>query len=121
MLTLSRAAAAEDVRMTADGFLVRDGSPHFVIGMHESTDDDNLLREMADHGVSLIRVSADVKSLDRVHKHGLSGWIPLGAKLALPENDEEKRRAPADDSKLNRCIPIRRVWMTGQLSRGQTR
>lgn len=91
LLPAFAARAAQPVQFTDDGYFILDGKPRLILGMYENPKDDAKLRELAENGFNFVRVSANTNDLDRVAKHGLYAWIPLGSQLALPENDPKAR------------------------------
>ena len=71
-----------------DGFLTQDGCRLFPIGFYELPAEDSGLRDMAAAGVNLIRCGNE-DALDRVHAHGMMGWVPLSLQSgATPEFQE---------------------------------
>ncbi len=68
-----------------DGFLTQNGHRLFPIGFYELPAVDDGLRDMAAAGVNLIRCG-NTDALDRVHAHGMMGWVPLSLQSgATPE------------------------------------
>ncbi len=80
-------AVVADVAFTPSGFVVRDGKPRLILGLYELPADDALLAQVAESGINLVSVPGDTAALDRVQKHGLWAWIPLGGQLALQDGD----------------------------------
>lgn len=90
---LCMGAAQEDrVRFTQEGFLLIDGKPRLIIGLYENPKDDAVLREVAQSGFNLVSTAADQAALDRLQKHGLRAWVPLGSQLQLQEGDAAGRQ-----------------------------
>ena len=74
-----------------DGFLTQDERRLFPIGFYELPAEDDGLRDMAEAGVNLIRCGNEA-ALDRVHAHGMMGWVPLSLQSgATPEFQEHIR------------------------------
>ena len=74
-----------------DGFLTQDGRRLFPIGFYEHPAEDDALRDMAEAGVNLVRCG-NTEALDRVHAHGMMGWVPLSLQSgATPEFQEHIR------------------------------
>lgn len=59
-----------------NGYLETTGGPVFPLGFYELPEEDSALKAMADAGVNLIRCR-DRADLDRVHKLGIFGVMPL--------------------------------------------
>lgn len=98
LLSVRSSEAADRVRFTDDGYLILDGKPRLLIGSYELPKDDADLKALADNGFNLVRGSANQDVLDRIHRHGLHAWIPLGGTLILPKDD------PAASQKLSEVI-----------------
>jgi hypothetical protein len=107
---LSAAARADRIRFTDDGFVYLDGRPRLVIGLYENPQDDAVLKQVADSGFNLVRAGADKQALDRLQKHGLYGWIPLGGALALREGDDAGRAALLDTVRSFKDDPALLAW-----------
>jgi len=107
---LSAAARADRIRFTEDGFVYIDGRPRLVIGLYENPEDDGVLKQVADSGFNLVRAGPDRQALDRLHKHGLYAWIPLGGTLALREGDDAGRAALTDTVRRFKDDPALLAW-----------
>jgi len=88
-------AAEAQVQLNQDGFLLVDGKPRLILGVYDLPKDrrsheDELMQEVADNGFNLMRGAANKAALDRLHSHGLRGWIRLEG-LDLPEGDAAAR------------------------------
>ncbi|MBX7256111.1 MAG: hypothetical protein K1Y02_07090 [Candidatus Hydrogenedentes bacterium] len=108
-LMLSTIALA-DVAFTPDGFVIRDGRPHLILGVYELPADDALLKQMADSGINLVSVGGDATSLDRLQKLGMWGWVPLGPQVALPEGNQEAKAALEATVKRFKDHPALLCW-----------
>lgn len=75
--------SAVDSRFDRHGFLKVGGTSRLIIGLYELPKEDEKLKEIADSGFNLVRVSQDIKALDRVHGHKLYAWICLGSAAQL--------------------------------------
>ena len=74
-----------------DGFLTQGERRLFPIGFYELPAEDDGLKDMAGAGVNLIRCG-NADALDRVHAHGMMGWVPLSLQSgATPEFQEQIR------------------------------
>jgi len=82
-LTLCTIAAAETLEFTPENFVLIENKPRLIIGLYENPEDDAVLAEAADAGFNFVRAKSDQASLDRLHRHGVYAWIPLGGNLAL--------------------------------------
>ncbi|HUW62687.1 MAG TPA: hypothetical protein VMZ06_16895 [Candidatus Bathyarchaeia archaeon] len=92
LLLLGAAAFTEDtVGFTAENFLIVDGQPRLILGLYENPKDDAALAEAAGAGFNLVCGRPDQESLDRLSRHGVHAWIPLGGMMALAENDTAGR------------------------------
>jgi hypothetical protein len=94
------AASSEPTRVNENGFVLVEGKPRLVLGVYDLPSgrrghEDVLLKEVADSGFDLMRGQANKAALDRLHAHGLHGWIRLRG-LALPEGDADARQQLAD-------------------------
>lgn len=58
---------------------------HFPIGMYELPKTDLELRKMADAGINLVHAN-NRTDLDRLHAHGMKGWISLSVQDGLSSN-----------------------------------
>jgi len=85
----NRNSKQTDGHLNKDGFLKINGIPRLIIGLYELPKDDEKLREIAENGFNLVRVSQDENLLDKVHAHGLYAWICLGSAVQLNDNDPE--------------------------------
>lgn len=72
-----------------DGFLIKENKRIFPIGWYYLPEDDNSLKELTNAGVNIIRCSSK-EDLDRVHKFGIQGWMPLRLEEGATENFKEK-------------------------------
>jgi len=99
-----------DSHFNQDGFLKIDGAARLIIGLYELPKEESRLREVADNGFNLVRVTPDIKILDRLHKHKLYGWICIGSSVKLREGDiksEQKLTQIINDYKHH---PALLVW-----------
>ena len=81
-----------DSHFNQDGFLKINGTARLIIGLYELPKEETKLREIAENGFNLVRVTQDIKSLDRLHKHKLYGWICIGTAAKLKEGDEKSEQ-----------------------------
>jgi len=81
------AGAQEPVSFTPEGFVRINGAPSLIIGLYELPEDDAALQAVADAGFNLVCAGASKEALDRIQRHGMRAWIPLGGVMALPEGD----------------------------------
>lgn len=81
------AGAQEPISFSPEGFVRINGAPSLVIGLYELPEDDAVLQAVADAGFNLVCSKPTTESLDRIQRHGLRAWIPLGGVMALPEGD----------------------------------
>ena len=102
--------AADGVRFTAGGFLSVDGAPRLILGMYELPKEDVKLKELAESGFNRVRAPAREDALDRVRKHGLRAWIPLGSALALREEDVKGHERLATTIERFKGHPALLVW-----------
>jgi hypothetical protein len=87
-------AVAGQPLFNEEGFLLVDGKPRLVLGVYDlpkGGDEDAQLREVAQSGFDLMRGSTNKEQMDRLHAHGLKGWIRVRG-LDLPEGDEAARQ-----------------------------
>ena len=82
-----------------DGFLTQDGHRLFPIGFYEFPTEDDGLRDMAEAGVNLIRCGNE-EALDRVHAHGMMGWVPLPLQSGATPEFQERIRILAEHPAL---------------------
>ena len=82
-----------------DGFLTQDGHRLFPIGFYEFPTKDDGLRDMAEAGVNLIRCGNE-EALDRVHAHGMMGWVPLPLQSGATPEFQERIRTLAEHPAL---------------------
>ncbi len=84
--------AAEPPQFDQGKYLVVNGQPRLIIGCYEMPKDDAALKQLADAGFNLVctRSRAD---LDRAQKHGLHGWVPIGAGYGPDQPAAQKRLA----------------------------
>lgn len=109
MVGVSAVYTAE-VRIDADRMLVVDGQRTFIFGLYENPEDDAILQETARAGFNLIRVSGDEAALDRLHRHGLYGWINLGGMMQLEAGSAEREKELVE--LVERCgsHPALAIW-----------
>ena len=111
LLLLGLAAFAEDtVQFTAEKFVVVNGQPRLILGLYENPKDDAVLAEAVAAGFNLVCGQPDRESLDRLKRHGLYGWIPLGGTMALAENDTAGRQKLADVINQFKDHPALLAW-----------
>ncbi|HIJ53556.1 MAG TPA: hypothetical protein HPP66_10445 [Planctomycetes bacterium] len=101
---------AGDSHFNQDGFLKINGTARLVIGLYELPKEDAILKEMAENGFNLVRSTQDVKTLDRIHKHELYGWICLGSAAKLKEVDEKSEQKLAQIINDFKNHPALLVW-----------
>lgn len=99
-----------NVEFTSDGFVHIDGQPRLVLGLYECPSDDVVLADVAANGFNLVCAGADVAALDRVQKHGMRAWIPLGSSLAIPDGDEAARAKLAETVNQFKDHPALLCW-----------
>lgn len=104
------AAQGDPIRFTEDGFVYVDGQPRLIIGLYENPQDDEVLAEVAESGFNVVRVGADRQALDRLHAHGMYGWIPLSGSLRLTEGDDAARAGLANVVRSFRDHPALLAW-----------
>lgn len=59
----------------------------FILGLYENPEDDAVLKEVAAAGFNLVHAQASTESLDRLHAHGLYGWLNTGMAINTPLED----------------------------------
>ncbi len=85
MLILFLTMSVSAVFAQGDGYLTKDGRRLFPIGIYEMPRTDAELKAMADGGINLVRCGSR-EDLDRVHRFGMQGWMPLSVQQgATPE------------------------------------
>ena len=102
--------AADPSHCNRNGYLIIDGKPRLIIGSYELPKNDEKLAELADNGFNLVRVPQDIETLDRIHKHGLYGWICLGYSVRLDEDDENGRQKLIQIVEKFKDHPAMFVW-----------
>lgn len=102
--------AFAEVAFTPDGFLIRDGGPRLILGLYELPGDDTLLKQVAESGFNVVNVGGDGAALDRLQRHGLWGWMPLGSRLALPEGDTAAKAQLEDTIRRFKDHPALLCW-----------
>jgi hypothetical protein len=65
-----------DANAQGDGYIMKDGKRFFVMGSYYLPNEDAMFKDMVNAGFNLFQCSSKV-DLDRVHKAGVQGWIPL--------------------------------------------
>ncbi|MCD6175292.1 MAG: hypothetical protein J7K65_05935 [Planctomycetes bacterium] len=93
-----------------DGFLRIDGTARLIIGLYELPEDDEKLREAAESGFNLVRAPQDIKTLDRISKHGLYAWICLGSAAQLTEADHNGEQKLTEIINKFKDHPSLLVW-----------
>ncbi len=101
---------ARDSHFNQDGFLKIDGTARLIIGLYELPKEEIKLREIAENGFNLVRVTPDIKTLDRLHKHKLYGWICIGSSVKLKEGDEKSEQKLAQIINDHKRHPALLVW-----------
>jgi len=91
-LVMKSPAHTGDSHFNQDGFLKINGTARLIIGLYELPKEDAILREIAQNGFNLVRVTQEIKTLDRLHKHKLYGWICIGSAVKLKEGDEKSEQ-----------------------------
>lgn len=88
--TSFEAARAEGPQFAQGKCLVVNGQPRLILGCYEMPKDDAVLEQLAESGFNLVctRTRAD---LDRAQKHGLYGWVPIGAGYGPDKPEQQKR------------------------------
>ncbi len=99
-----------DSNFDQQGFLKVNGTARLIIGLYELPTEDEKLKEIADNGFNLVRVSQDTHLLDRVYKHKLYAWLCLdsAAQLATGDDKAEQRLTAIVDRFKNH--PALLVW-----------
>jgi hypothetical protein len=93
-----------------DGFLKIEGTARLIIGLYELPKEDVKLREIAESGFNLVRATPDIKTLDRLHKHKLYGWICIGSAVKLKQDDEKSEQKLAQIINNYKHHPALLVW-----------
>lgn len=110
-VALAAASGASEVsRLSDEGFILIDGEPRLVLGSYELPKEDSALRALAENGFNLVRGARDREVLDRIGRHGMYAWLPLGSSLALPEGDDARRQALTDVIEGLKDHPALLVW-----------
>ncbi len=94
VLATGTAASAQ-----GDGFIEIDGKRTFPIGFYELPQSDEALKEMAAHGVNLVRCG-NRADLDRVAAAKMKAWIPLGVQQGDTQELRERIKAVKDHPAL---------------------
>ena len=90
-------ANAEKIGRDSRGTVLVDGRPRLILGFYEYPNEDAKLKELADSGYNLIRVS-DPKQLDRLQELGVLGWICTSVQLKEGDTAAKKRLAEKIDA-----------------------
>ncbi len=72
-----------------DGYLEYEGERRFALGCYELPSSDEALGEMVRAGINLFRCGSRA-DLDRVHRLGAMGWVPLGVQGGATDELEKK-------------------------------
>ena len=107
LATAATALAIEKASCDPRGTVVVDGRPRLILGFYEYPKEDAKLKELADSGYNLIRVS-DPKQLDRLEELGVYGWICTGVQLKEGDSAAAKRLADKIDAAKDR--PALLTW-----------
>lgn len=101
------ARSEEGPRFAQGRYLLVEGQPRLIIGCYEMPKDDAALKQLADAGFNLVctRTRAD---LDRAQKHGLHGWVPIGAGYG-PDKPEQQKQL-ADQIRSLKDHPALLIW-----------
>ncbi|MEO9004616.1 MAG: hypothetical protein ABI288_07755 [Ginsengibacter sp.] len=67
-----------------NGYLIKDGRQLFPIGWYSTPKDDAALKDLADAGINITRVSSK-DDLDRLQAAGIQGWMPLPLQNGVTE------------------------------------
>ncbi len=99
-----------EVRIDPDRMLVVDGQRTFIFGLYENPEDDATLEEAARAGFNLVQSSGDRVALDRLHRHGLYGWINVGSKMQLGKGAQKREEQLS--SIITDCVdhPALAIW-----------
>ena len=82
--------AEEGPRFSQGRYLLVDGQPRLIIGCYEMPKDDASLGQLADAGFNLVCAHSRA-DLDRAQKHGLHGWVPIGAGYGADKPEQQKK------------------------------
>lgn len=104
---VARAEASDATRFNADGFLMVDDRPRFILGMYELPKDEAQLAELAANGFNLVHV-ANAAGLDRLKQHNLYGWITIST--AIGEDDQAGRDRIGQTATAVKDHPSMLVW-----------
>jgi len=91
-IVMKSAGHTRDSHFNQDDFLKINGTARLIIGLYELPKEDAILREITENGFNLVRGTQDIKTLDRLHKHKLYGWICIGSAVKLKEGDEKSEQ-----------------------------
>jgi hypothetical protein len=83
---------AGSATIAPDGMMVDAGIRMFVLGLYENPQDDADLKRVAEAGFNLVRSSASVEALDRLHTHGLRAWLNTGSRIDLSIQTEQRKQ-----------------------------
>lgn len=88
-LVLVTPANGVECVINSHGMAEVEGKPTFVLGLYEYPEDDAALKEVAEAGFNLVHAK-DTDTLDRLHAHGLWGWVNTGMDIDLHESTQAR-------------------------------
>ena len=97
LLPVAAAMGAEKVACDARGIVAVGDRPRLVLGFYEYPKEDAKLKELAESGYNLIRVS-DPTQLDRLEELGVYGWICTSVQLKEEDAVAAERLAAKIDA-----------------------
>ncbi len=110
---LGSSAYAQDgpaVTTDPDRMLVVDGQRLFVLGLYETSQDDEFLAGVAAAGFNLVQTPADREALDKLRSHGLYAWINTGGAIDLSTNGPDRESGLRTMAESFGSHPALLVW-----------
>jgi hypothetical protein len=110
LLSVFGSAAASEAGIAPDRMLVVDGTRTFVLGLYENPTDDVVLAQIAAAGFNLVRASADVAALGRLHAAGLHAWVNTGGAIDLSRDRDKQLQSLREMAASCGAHPALWVW-----------
>ena len=104
------ARAAQDPLLSKERMLLVNGQPHFILGLYENPQNDDVLKEAIDAGFNLIQCAPEAAALDRVQRLGAKGWVNVGGALDLSADTATRRQQLTQTVQRLAGHPALLVW-----------